>query len=270
MKTFTVTQNSTLKDFTDASYPQASFCFSALLRGKDIKVNGVRVRADVQLKAGDTVEYYTTPAQEAKLSHYTVFEDENILVADKFSGVSSEGLTSELNLCGKYLPVHRLDRNTSGLIVYAKTAAAESALLKAFRARKAEKIYLAVCKNNFSDKNAVLRARLLKDEKSGTVKINRDSGAEIVTEYSVLEERGDIALVKVTLHTGKTHQIRAHLAYIGCPVLGDEKYGDRALNDKYSARRQRLVAKYLRLYTDGDFAYLCDKVFESSFSPQLN
>ena len=79
------------------------------------------------------------------------------------------------------------------------------------------------------------------------------------------EDSGDIALVKITLHTGKTHQIRAHMAFIGCPVLGDEKYGDEALNSKYGARRQRLVAKYLSFNLGGTLSYLNGKRFESGF-----
>ena len=78
----------------------------------------------------------------------------------------------------------------------------------------------------------------------------------------------DIALVQITLHTGKTHQIRAHTAHIGCPVLGDEKYGDGALNKKYAVKRQCLVAKFLQFNLDGKLKYLNGKTFESRFTPQ--
>lgn len=269
MKTFFVTYDTNLKDFTDSVYPQGSFCFSALLKAKDIKINGVRAGKNITVKRGDEVIYYTDNKQEEKPSHSVVYEDENIYIADKESGVSSEGLLSELCGKGEYYAVHRLDRNTQGLIVFAKTKEAEDKLLKAFKERKLNKTYIALCKNSFKEKSATLSAYLKKDENKGLVKIFSapQSGAEnIITEYSIEEDMGDIALVKIRLHTGKTHQIRAHLAYIGCPVLGDEKYGDGVLNAKYSARRQRLIAKYLQFCLDGELSYLNGKIFESAYN----
>ena len=115
MKLFTVAQSCKLKEFTDFNYPQGAFCLNVLLKKRDIKVNGVRVGQNIALNAGDEVIYYTTPVQEAKPSHFTVYEDANILVADKLSGVTSEGLLSELCGNGDYRAVHRLDRNTRGL-----------------------------------------------------------------------------------------------------------------------------------------------------------
>ena len=144
MKVFTVAQSCTLKEFADFNFPQGAFCLNQLLKKRDIKVNGARVGENVALKAGDTVIFYTTPAQEAKPSHYTVYEDNNILIADKLSGVTSEGLTAELCANGSCFAVHRLDRNTQGLIMFAKTAQAETELLSAFKERKIQKTYLAL------------------------------------------------------------------------------------------------------------------------------
>ena len=267
MKTFLVTEDTNLKDFTDSNFPQGSFCFSALLKGKDIKVNGVRTDKNMPLKSGDEVVYYTTAKQESKPSHNLVYEDENIYIAEKHSGVSSEGLFSELRSKGEYYAVHRLDRNTQGLIIYAKTQEAEDELLQAFKQRKIVKTYIALCKNAFNEKEATLTAYHKKDAELVKIFERPEKGAEkIITEYRVEEEIGDIALVKIILHTGKTHQIRAHMAFIGCPVLGDEKYGDEALNAKYNARRQRLIAKYLAFDLDGRLSYLNGKIFESSLS----
>ena len=131
------------------------------------------------------------------------------------------------------------------------------------------KTYIALCKNSFERKSGLLKDYLLKDEKKGEVKIfssPRAGAVSAVTEYEVLEDRGDIALVKIILHTGRTHQIRAHMAYVGCPVLGDEKYGDEELNKKYSAKRQRLISKYLKIEADGELSYLKGRTFESSFT----
>lgn len=271
MKKFTVQQNSTLKAFTDSAYPQGSFAFNTLLKKGDIKVNGVRQKADCPVFTGDEVIYYTTLSQEQKASHYIVYEDENVYVADKLSGVSSEGLFFELGQNAPY-PVHRLDRNTSGLIVIAKTPFVQEKLIEAFKDREVEKTYLCLAKNAFKRDKAQLSAYLSKDEKTSQVSIYPTAGSgrvQIKTDYEVIKSYGDYALVKVILHTGKTHQIRAHLSFIGCPVLGDTKYGDFALNKKYSVTRQILVAKYLKFNLSGSLAYLNEVRLESSFMPQL-
>ena len=271
MKTFTVKQNTTLKAFTDATYPQGSFAFNSLIKKGDIRVNGVKQKADCPLTMGDIITFYTTKSQEEKPSHFTVYEDENVLVADKISGVSSEGLFCELSAVAPY-PVHRLDRNTSGLIVLAKNLAVQDTLVQAFRDKDVEKVYLCLAKNAFKKPSAQLSAYLLKDDKSALVRIYSAPNAgrvPIKTDYEVVKEYGDYALVKVILHTGKTHQIRAHLSFIGCPVLGDTKYGDFALNKKYNVTRQVLVAKYLKFNLKGELAYLNSVRLESRFNAEL-
>ncbi len=272
MKKFTVTESGNLREFTDSVYPQGSFCLPALLRAGDVKINGVRVKNNARVKCGDEVTYYTTPSQEAKKSHTVAYEDESVLIADKESGVSSEALFNELKEFNALYAVHRLDRNTLGLIVYAKTAEAAQELISAFAQRKVEKTYYCIAKNNFKDEYAYLTAYLKKDAVSGTVKIYdapRSGAVKIETEYSVETVQGDCALVRIALHTGKTHQIRAHLAHIGCPVLGDNKYGDDAFNSKYGARRQRLVAQKLKFRLDGALSYLNGKDFQSSHKLEL-
>ncbi len=263
MKKFFVNKPCSLKDFTDSTYPQGSFYFSSLIRSGDVRVNGVKVRRSVPLNVGDEVTYYTTPKMEAKPSHSTIYADEFIYVADKYSGVSTEALACELCLS----PAHRLDRNTCGVLVFAKDEETLAQLLAVFKEHRAEKKYICICKDNFHSESADMRAYLFKDGERSSVKIS-DTPARgyvpIHTQYKVIERRGGLAMAEVTLHTGKTHQIRAHMAHIGCPVLGDMKYGDEALNRRYSAARQYLCSYSLAFELRGK-----EYSFKSSLAPSF-
>lgn len=263
MKEFTVKEDTTLKAFTDAVCPQASMCLRTLLRARDVRVNGEKVGADLPLRRGDKVAYYMNAAQEGRASHAVVYADENVLVVDKESGVNAEALYAELSAREECYFIHRLDRNTEGLMIFARTREAERELVACFRERRTEKIYRALVFGT-PKAHAVETAFLVKDEKNARVFVSaRGAGEKIVTEYSLLEQRGETALVEVVLHTGKTHQIRAHLAFLGLPVVGDEKYGDHAANRRLHAARQRLLAAKLTLHPHGTLAYLDGKVFAS-------
>ena len=254
MKEYIVEKNCTLKEFTDATDPQASRCLRALLKAREVRVNGEKVGEDLPLKAGDRVAYFLTRAQAEKAAYEIVYQDENLIVVDKESGVQTEAILSALKAAGMgdVRALHRLDRNTEGLLAFALGETAELELLACFRARRVEKIYLARVFGAMPKAHETCVAYLEKDA----------AGERIETEYEVLET-GETTLLRIRLHTGKTHQIRAHLAFLGHPVVGDMKYGDAAKNRALHRTRQCLIAKELLFDPEGSLAYLKGKRFVS-------
>ena len=262
-----------LKEFTENNYAQASFFWTTLLKNKDIKVNGVRVGKDAQVQVGDVISYYLTAKQAEKPAFYTVYQDEQVLIIDKESGVNSEAVFAALARERECYFIHRLDRNTKGLLAFALTQATADKMLMAFKEKRVEKRYHALCFGKFPKKADVLTAYLKKDAGKSLVRVydTQVAGSEkIVTEYKTLgvDETG-LSKAEITLHTGKTHQIRAHLAHIGCPIVGDMKYGNSEQNKERKLSRQCLVAKELCFTFTGSLQYLNEKQFISQFDAEL-
>lgn len=205
----------------------------ALIKAKDAKINGARVKDDVVLTAGDVVTVFYEQKQMAK--HYNlVFIDDNVIAVDKFDNIETinskgDSLYDELKAeYGEIYAIHRLDRRTSGLVIFARNRVAENELLTAFKNRLLDKKYHAIVKGQFNSNHAILKNYCVKDAKNSIVKVidkPTPNAVEIITEYKVIKTIGSNSLVEITLHTGRTHQIRAHMAYIGHQVIGDGKYG---------------------------------------------
>ncbi len=237
-----------------------------ILREKDVKVNGKRVNEDVKVAAGDEITVYYRE-RDVKPLYDAVYEDDNILIVNKYKKITSDALFEKLCATKPLYYIHRLDRNTSGLIVFAKNEESEKELLQGFKDRAFDKYYLATVYGVPDKKQATLTAYLKKDEKESKVKIydSETKGAvKIITEYKVLKSSGNTSVLEVKLVTGKTHQIRAHLAHVGHFVLGDGKYGVESINKKYKKDGQELTAyKITFRFKEGDkLYYLSGKTFE--------
>lgn len=230
-----------------------------------------RPMAFTALPSGGIWEGFGPALQAAAAGFGLVYADANILALDKPVGLATaeadggqDTLESRLKaVYGQAWPLHRLDVNTTGLVLFARTEAARDELLVAFENRHIHKTYHCVVKGTPSPKEALCRAYLLKDAQKARVTIfdSPVAGAkEIETAYRVLSSRGGESLLAVELHTGRTHQIRAHLAHLGHPLLGDDKYGDRDWNRARKVTLPRLCAVELTFSLAGQspLAYLND------------
>ena len=206
----------------------------------------------------EPLTFYSTPpwkeypAQIGLLSAFSVcsgvYLDDDMLVVDKSAGVEVEdGLLGELSaIMDPLYPVHRLDANTEGLVVFARNETARDKLLDAFYRHETEKIYHAVLIGTPKEGRYVHYAK--KDAEEAYMQLCRQDDPDALRmelEIRVLRTKKDLSLCEIRLFTGRTHQIRVQTAAIGHPVLGDDKYGDREQNKAHHVKRQQLLAKKL-------------------------
>ena len=250
-----------LREISGLSYS----VFMNILKNKDVKVNSKKINKDIIINSGDIIDIYISDNLSSGFSIF--FQDDNILVVNKKKGYLSESVYEELKESfNEIYFIHRLDRNTDGLMIFALNKVAEGELLNGFKNHTFIKEYMAEVFGKFNKKEDILTAYLVKDSNNSSVKIFEKkvpNSSLIKTGYKVLEEKKESTLVLVRLFTGKTHQIRAHFAHIGNFVLGDSKYGNDEVNKKMKLKTQQLTSFRLTLKFEKEspLYYLNDKVF---------
>ena len=275
-----------------------------MMRKKNIVLNGKKCTGNEKLKQGDSIKLffsdetiekfsagtYVTPKKEKINMLPIIYEDEQVLLMNKPGGVLSqkakESDVSAVDILINYLIetnqlskeqfrtfhpsiCNRLDRNTSGILVAGKTLPALQEMNRFFKERTIAKYYRCLVKGRVIKNEDYIKGYLVKDQKTNKVSITKkktEEGVPIETEYCVIQSNDEVSLLEVHLITGKTHQIRAHLASIGHPIIGDYKYGDKQINEmyrqEYGLKSQLLHAYRLEMpSSDGSLAYLNDKKF---------
>ena len=278
--------------------------FYKMMRKKNIVLNGKKCTGNEKLKQGDSIKLFFSDETIEKFSAGTyaipkkekinmlpiIYEDEQVLLMNKPVGVLSQKAkdsdVSAVEILINYLMetdqlskeqfrtfhpsiCNRLDRNTSGILVAGKTLPALQEMNRFFKERTIAKYYRCLVKGRVIKNEEYIKGYLVKDQKTNKVSITKkktEEGVPIETEYCVIQSNDEVSLLEVHLITGKTHQIRAHLASIGHPIIGDYKYGDKQINEMYrqayGLKSQLLHAYRLEMpSSNGSLAYLNDKKF---------
>lgn len=263
------------------------------IRKKNIKVNKKRCTPEQVLNTGDLLELYLNDdVLQIKQKHYDflrasddldiIYEDDNIILINKKVGVlchpdGKDYIDNIVARVKKYLYnkqewnpdtssftpslANRIDRNTGGIIIAVKNAGALKIINQKIKEREIEKYYLTVVHGKMEKQHAVLTAYLTKDERKNMVTVTdrqTEDSKQIITEYTVLDYYEDASLLEVKLHTGRTHQIRAHLAHVGHALYGDGKYG------KEQGRYRQALYSYkltLNFSDENELSYLNQKTF---------
>lgn len=269
--TYTVGRSEKLLKSLEKNVGNATYsALSAALRKKDVLVNGARQKQNIDVCEGDEVTVFLP--DDAIKSNFSIFyEDENVLFVNKGKQIEvcdgENNVADLLKATGKtVMPVHRIDRNTSGLVMFAKNQVAYNAFLDAFRKSRVEKFYEAEVYGVPEKNEGVFVDYMQKDAEKKFVRVKSQPAPgfeKTETYYKVVKKSGKTALLRIKISGGFTHQIRASLAFHGLPIIGDGKYGNSEVNRASGSRYQRLTAKEIKFdfEPDSPLAYLNTKQF---------
>lgn len=293
-----------LDKFLTKSYPNLpqSMLYKSI-RKKDIKIGGKRCEISTRLNEGDVLTMYLKDEFFEKSGYEydfikapdkisILFEDENIMILDKKPGLivhpdenyHFDSLIARIQHVlykrGEYNPdaenafapalINRIDRNTGGIVMAAKNAETLRIMNEKVRLREIDKFYLCVVKGKMPKHSDILKAYLEKNNAQNRVYVSkkpRENTKTILTKYTVLEEKRDFSLLEVELLTGRTHQIRAHMAFEGHPLAGDGKYGSNEINKRLKMPYQALYSYKLCFNFKTD-AGILNKLNGKSFTAQ--
>ncbi len=220
-----------------------------------VYVNGKLAKSSLNINSGDKVEFDVPEVQEAKIEKQNiqldvVYEDSDVIVVNKPSGMVVHPANGHFNdtlvnalmyhctdlstINGEIRPgiVHRIDKDTSGLLVACKNDLAHNSIAAQLKAKTSTRKYIAIVYGNFDHNFGKIEAPIARDPQNRLKMAVVKGGKESITTFKVLERFGDYTLLELKLETGRTHQIRVHMAYIGHPVLGDPLYGPKKIIGK--------------------------------------
>lgn len=297
MKEFTITKYEsglTLSKYIKTKVNVNKTFLIMMERKKLIRVNKTHPKNfDLLLNEGDVISFYISDDlfknTTIKPAFDIIFEDDNLLIIDKddykkvYGDIKNhdsllDDVTSYLISKGEYISSlensfkpqisTRLDTNTRGLLIISKNKKTLTLINKLITERKIDKYYKAIVKGTFRNKEGILKDYIEIDDKKSLVRVYKEkceNRKEIITAYKVILENNLYSILEIKLVTGRTHQIRSHLAFYNHPVLGDNKYGDKALNAKLNLKHQELISYKLVFPSEGleHLSYLENKVFLS-------
>lgn len=259
-----IKKNQKIRDFL-LNYGFSKPITNQIIKNKDIKIDGKRLCEDDMVFAGQTVVVFAPEKPSARFS--VIFEDENVIVLDKGCDIEVQGKDSLESAIPGSIAVHRLDRNTTGVMIMAKNEEAAEALKQAFKDKTVQKTYVCEVFGRPNFKGEVQKAYLVKDANRSEVKIYPNfvqKSVLIETKFKTVKVGEQTSLVTAELLTGRTHQIRAQLAYLGFPIIGDGKYGKNEINKKFKEKYQKLHCFSLKIKKiNKKFEYLQNKEFIS-------
>lgn len=295
MKNFVIDKHSSDKNIIKVitkRYPHLNInTLNKAFREKDIKVNRKGVNKEYVTKEKDTIDIYIKDEFIYNIPNSidVAFEDDNILVVYKPKGVISCKSVNDFNnnsintdnvyfddivkesICKNATLCHRLDTNTEGLLIFAKNIDSYSELLKAFKEGSINKSYICLVHSKPEKKSETVSGYILEDVSTGYSKVYTKEvpkSSYVSTSYELIEyiSKLNVSILKVTIHTGKTHQIRAHLKFLDIPIIGDSKYTPLDINKRFKLKYQVLYASTYSFSFDksSKLYYLNDKIIDIS------